>query len=139
MVDPNAPIHFTLLDTAIVNADAGSSAIQGYDPMPDGVTIDESKVGTTLSIRADPKAMMGVGSVHFTLDGMYTHTENSAPYTLCGDDGKGTVNPCPLGGDGAHWVTATIYSEPDLGGVEGASVELHYTIAGAPIADAGGQ
>jgi len=137
MVDPNAPITFTLLDTSMTQNVQGTP-VPGYDPMPNGITIDESKVsGAALSIRANPKAAM-VGSVHFTYDGIYSHTENAAPYTLCADDGKGNVNPCPLGGDGMHWVTATVYSLPDLQGIQGPSEELHFLIAGAPT-DAGGQ
>jgi hypothetical protein len=112
--NPNAA-SFTLIDTKIV-ATAAGSPVQGFDPIPSGATIDLGKVGIYLSIRANmPAAVTAVGSVAFALDATFTHTSSAVPYSMCGDDGKGTFTPCVMG-VGEHTLTVTIYPEADLGG-----------------------
>jgi hypothetical protein len=68
-----------------------------------------------------------VGSVLFSLDGTYTHVEESAPYSLCGDNGTGTFTVCALG-VGAHTLVATQYKDPGLDGGASAPTTLKFTI-----------
>jgi hypothetical protein len=105
---------FTLINTKIV-ATATGSPVQGFDPIPSEATIDLGKVGIYLSMRANLPATVTGGSVAFALDATFTHTSNAPPYSMCGDDGKGTFTPCDLG-LGMHTLTATIYPQADLGG-----------------------
>jgi hypothetical protein len=93
--------------------------------MKNGSTISAGVVGTALSIRLNVATV--VGSVEFDLDGN-KHTENAAPYTLCGDDGAGNITNCAIT-SGAHTLTATPFSETALGGVAGAPVTIAFTLA----------
>lgn len=126
-LDTGSPLTtFTLLDTN-VNTIVDGEPVSGWDPIPEGSTIDLYEVGTALSIRANTTPPV-VGSVVFVLDGTYTHTEEEAPYTLCGDNGLGVINPCPLT-LGAHVLTATPYAA-DAGADGGAmpSTTLYFTL-----------
>jgi hypothetical protein len=105
---------FTLLDTSQTGAVAGT-AVTGFDPIPANATISLAQVGT-LSIRANLGANT-VGSIGFAYNGI-NHTENGAPYVLCGDDGAGTITNCNLTA-GKLQLTATPYSAADLGGTAG--------------------
>ena len=115
--NPNNPdaATFTLINTKIV-ATATGSPVQGFDPIPSEATIDLGKVGIYLSLRANLPATVTGGSVAFALDATFTHTSNAPPYSMCGDDGKGTFTPCDLG-LGMHTLTVTIYPQADLGGM----------------------
>jgi hypothetical protein len=106
---------FTLIDAKITTEPEGSP-IPGFDPIAYGATIDLGVVGVYLSLRADlPSSITKVGSVAFALDATFTHTSEGAPYSVCGDDGKGNFILCVLP-VGKHTLTATIYPEADLGG-----------------------
>jgi hypothetical protein len=105
---------FTLIDTAIDTLPAGA-AITGFDPMAYGTTLDLAKVGYKLSMVVSPPEVAAVGSMAFALDATFTHTANTAPYSLCGDDGKGTFAACPIS-VGKHTLTVTVYPESNLGG-----------------------
>ena len=138
---------FTLVDTAITTLINGSP-VAGFDPIAPGATINLATVGSALSIRANTVPAL-VGSVAFALDATYTHTENTAPYTLCSDNGAGTITSCAaVLTVGKHTLTATPYSATALGGDAGAPISLTFTIddvvpdAGASdggIKDAAGQ
>lgn len=138
---------FTLVDTAITTIIDGSP-VAGFDPIAEGATINLATVGSALSIRANTVPAL-VGSVAFALDATYTHTENTAPYTLCSDNGAGTITSCAaILTVGKHTLTATPYSATALGGDAGAPISLTFTIddvvpeAGASdagIQDAAGQ
>jgi hypothetical protein len=140
------PPDFTLLDTAITGIVQGSP-VAGFDPIREGAAINLAQVGTALSIRANTVPAL-VGSVAFALDAKYTHTENTTPYTLCSDDGKGTVTSCAtILTVGKHTLTATPYSAAGLAGDAGAPITLDFTVvdvatdggADSGIADAAGQ
>jgi hypothetical protein len=128
-LDTGSPLTtFTLLDTN-VNTIVDGEPVSGWDPIPEGSTMDLAKVGTALSIRANTTPPV-VGHVVFVLDGTYTHTESAAPYTLCSDNGLGTINPCPFT-LGAHVLVATPYSADagaDLDAGAMPSTTLYFTI-----------
>jgi hypothetical protein len=132
-----ASMNFTLLDTTVTTVVAGSP-VSGYDPIVEGATINLTVTGTALSLRANTGNAV-VGSVGFALDATYTHTEETAPYTLCGDDGAGTITSCAtVLTAGKHTLTATPYSAAMLGGTAGTPVTLDFTLAATDAgADAG--
>jgi hypothetical protein len=105
---------FTLIDAKITDDPAGSP-VSGFDPMASGSIIDLGTVGVYLSMRANPPPVATVGSIAFALDATFTHTAETLPYSLCGDDGKGNFTPCVIP-VGKHTLTATMYPLSDLGG-----------------------
>jgi hypothetical protein len=122
----NGP-DFTLVNTTITTIIDGSP-ITNFDPIPAGATINLAHVGTAISIRANTVPAL-VGSVAFALDATYTHTESTAPYFLCSDDGTGTITSCAtILTVGAHTLTATPYSAAGLAGDAGAPFTLAFTI-----------
>ena len=120
-----AVLSFTLLDTSVITAIEGT-AVAGQDPIVSGSTISLGTVGTNLSVRANLNVTT-IGSVGFVYDAT-NHTEGAAPYTLCGDNGAGTVNNCNLAA-GAHTLTATPYSAAALGGTAGTPLTITFTLA----------
>jgi hypothetical protein len=125
---------FTLIDTSITTEPVGSPVL-GYDPIPYGATIDLAQVGHAVSIRANPPSVDQVGSVAFALDATYTYTANTAPYALCGSNGKGKFTPCVFS-DEMHVLTVTIYSQTDLNGTPYAPTMFEFTVKDSS-ADAG--
>jgi len=120
-------MSFTLLDTTITTVIDGSP-VAGYDPIAQNATINLVVTGSALSIRANP-VMTPVGSIAFALDATYTHTENTAPYTLCSDNGAGTVTSCAsILTVGKHTLTATPYSLAGAAGTAGTPATLDFTI-----------
>ena len=109
-----AVASFTLVNTNITTLPAGAPVL-GYDPIQYGASIDLALVGDKLSIVVTPPQVAAVGSMAFALDATFTHTANTVPYSLCGDDGKGKFNPCILA-PGKHMLTVTVYPETGLGG-----------------------
>jgi hypothetical protein len=108
--DTGSPANtFSLVNTNVTGVVYGET-ISGYDPITNDAVIDLNKVGKALSIRADTKPTV-VGHVDFVLDGTYTHTENAAPYFLCGDNGQGTITNCiQYFTNGKHMLTITPYA-----------------------------
>jgi hypothetical protein len=143
--DTGSPANtFSLVNTN-VNTIVYGETIYGYDPIPNDSVLDLSKVGTALSIRANTTPLI-VGSVVYSLDGTYTHTEGAAPYFMCGDNGNGTITNCiQYFTNGKHMLTITPY-EPSDGAVDGGaampSTTLYFSVtngeAGAPDAGGGG-
>jgi len=105
---------FTLIDAKITDDPTGSP-VPGFNPITNGATIDLGLVGVYLSMRANPPAVATIGSIAFALDATFTHTAETMPYSLCGDDGKGNFTPCVMP-VGKHTLTATLYPLSDLGG-----------------------
>jgi hypothetical protein len=105
---------FTLINASITTVPAGAP-IDGFDPIKFGATIDLDVVGRHLTMRANPPPVAAIGSMAFALDASYTHTANTSPYSLCGDDGKGKFIPCDIP-VGKHTLTVTPYPQTDLGG-----------------------
>jgi hypothetical protein len=123
---PSGPavLSFTLLDTSVTTAVQGTPVL-GQDPMKTGSSISLGTVGATLSVRANLNVTT-IGSVGFAYDAT-NHTENATPYTLCGDNGAGTITDCNLAA-GQHTLTATPYSAADLGGIAGTPLTITFTL-----------
>jgi hypothetical protein len=119
-----AVISMTLLDTSITNVVQGSP-VTGYDPIKDGSIISLATVGTNLSVRANLNVAT-IGSVGFAYSAT-THTENTTPYVLCGDNGAGTITNCNLTA-GTYKITATPYSAANLGGTAGTPLTITFTL-----------
>jgi hypothetical protein len=115
---------FTLLNTAITNVIDGSP-VPGYDPITTGALISSAQVGNQLSVRANTIPSI-VGSVLFDYGGIQ-HTESSAPYTMCGDNGQGTITNCNLG-RGTYILTATPYDQANAQGNAGTPLSISFTI-----------
>jgi hypothetical protein len=115
-------VSFTLIDTS-QNTGVNGTPVPGYDPIPDKSTITLGAL--QLSVRANI-GTTPVGSVGFMYDAI-NHTENAAPYMLCGDDGAGNIVNCNLL-DGTHTLTATPYSAAALGGTPGTPYTITFTL-----------
>jgi hypothetical protein len=126
---------FTLINTAITTLPAGA-AVNGFDPIKYGATFDLALVGDQLNMRADPPPLGAIGSMAFALDATYTHTANTAPFSLCGDDGPGKFRPC-IFSVGKHTVTVTPYSLQDLGGTPYTPTVFEFTVVDSNATDAG--
>jgi hypothetical protein len=145
MEDTGSPANtFSLINTNVTTLVDGEG-IYGYDPIAENSAINLAQVGTALSIRANTTPSI-VDHVYFVMDGTYTHTENAAPYTLCGDNGNGTITSCiQYFTSGNHTLTITVYALTDAGpgadaGPPLSTSTLYFSVtnseAGAP--DAGG-
>ncbi len=142
--DTGSPANtFSLVNTN-VNTIVYGETIYGYDPIPNNSALDLNKVGTALSIRANPTPQI-VDHIDFVMDGTYTHTEHAAPYFLCGDNGNGTITPCTqLFTNGAHMLTIMPYALNEAGADAGPlpSTTLYFSVtdsdASAPDAGGGG-
>ncbi|HEY8090959.1 MAG TPA: hypothetical protein VIF09_24020 [Polyangiaceae bacterium] len=135
-----AVASFTLINTNITTLPAGASVL-GFDPIQYGAKIDLAIVGDKLSMVVTPPQVATVGSMAFALDATFTHTANTVPYSLCGDDGKGKFNPCLLT-PGPHTLTVTVYPETALGGAPYQPPTMfEFTVidSAADAGDAGGE
>lgn len=123
---PSGPavLSLTLIDTSVTNVIQGSP-VAGYDPLKNNSTFSLGTVGTNLSIRANVTPT-GIASVLFAYDGT-NHTENATPWTLCGDDGAGTITNCNIAA-GQHTLTVTPYSAANLGGTAGVPLTIAFTV-----------
>jgi hypothetical protein len=94
-----------------------------------GAIVNLSDLGNqSLSVQANTNPGT-VGSVSFDLDnGAYTHTENIAPYALCGKSGSGDDGCSQLQTTGSHTLTATVYSGANLSGTKEGSYSVSFTI-----------
>lgn len=110
----------------LINADT-DQAFAGYDPIPHGATLNFAALGTrNLSIRANTNPAT-VGSVLFGYDGNPNYkTENSAPYTIAGDNGADYLPWTPS--LGSHTLTATPYAGSQLSGAAGTSLTINFTV-----------
>jgi hypothetical protein len=130
-MDTGSPLTtFTLLDTNVSTIVDGEP-VSGWDPIPEGSTIDLAKVGSALSIRANTTPPV-VGSVTFVLDGVTTHTESAVPYTECSDNGAGTITPCVYS-LGPHTLVVTPYLEAGDAGSAQPSTTLYFTIVSSAL------
>ena len=118
-------LSLTLVDTSITNQIAGSP-VAGYDPLKNNSTFSLGTVGTQLSIRANINPTATVASVLFAYDAV-NHTENATPWTLCGDDGAGTITNCNLTA-GTHTLTVTTYTQAAMAGTAGTPYTITFTI-----------
>ncbi len=82
------------------------------------------------SIRADICDSGLVGSVEFTLDGTRLRVENSAPYSINGDNKKGFKNWNPA--NGTYILSGIPYSNGNANGTQGIAETIEITIATNP-------
>jgi hypothetical protein len=117
---PNQVVSFTLVNAA---------TDKDIKPLVNGDVVNLSVTGTSLSIRANVGG--SVGSVRFALDGNTNYRlENSAPYSLAGDDsGDYSVWTPALGG---HSLTATPYSAQGGTGTVGVPLTVGFTVTNTP-------
>ena len=117
---------------SLINAPK-ATPIPGYSTISNGSVINLSNLNAQeLSIQANPTSTYGIGSVKFTLDGTYTHIENLAPYSLCGDSVT-SFTPCPqLAAPGAHTLTATVYSGQSATGTASPTYQIAFTLVSTP-------
>ncbi len=118
-------VSFTLIDASITSVVNGAP-VTGFDPIPPDAVIDRSVTGSSLSIRANTNPAV-LGLVRFLLDGALYKTEHSAPYALCGDDGKGAWTSCDLAA-GPHTLLAIPYDDADAAGTQGLPAMIRFTI-----------
>ena len=77
------------------------------------------------------KTTWDVESVYITLNNQFRRVENLAPFALFGDrNGDFSGRPLPAG---SHTLYATPFSEDRRGGVQGATLEVNFTIENAAI------
>ena len=90
----------------LMNADT-DRPVNGFDPIPNGATLDLSKLPTrNLNVRAN---VGRAGSVRFGLDRNKNYrTENNAPFALAGNSGSNYFEWTPSAGK--HTLTATAYA-----------------------------
>ncbi len=117
------PFTFTLIDSSIIATNG--SPVPGFDPIPNGATIDLAAVGYALSVRAnvtDPN----VADVEFDLDESFSHTEYSVPYMLCSNNGP-KIFDCNLT-TGAHVLRATVFFPSRQGTTTGPTSVIAFVI-----------
>ena len=110
----------------LINADT-DQPIAGFDPLPDGATLDLSELPTRkLNIRAntDPAE---VGSVKFLFDGKARPMEEFAPYSFEGDT-EGDYNPWTPR-PGTYTLTATPYAAARARGKAGRPLTITFSVA----------
>ena len=135
VTDPKNGLSFPRLDCAprtaaavavtsltLYDADRGIP-IAGFDPIPDGATIDLAALPTrNLNVAANTSPGT-VGSVRFAYDdNANQRTESVAPYFLAGDDGRFTPAA------GSHTIAATPYAESDAAGAPGEPHTVRVTV-----------
>jgi len=108
--DSNSPgpavkmIDIKLINTATDNAVA--SIYQGAKLSNEDISGNK----LTISAEALDPSSTNIGSMKLELDGRYTKVENTAPYALFGDNGKGNFFSGKMLDDGMHFATLTAYS-----------------------------
>ena len=109
----------------LINAETGEP-VAGFDPIPDGATLDLSALPTRrLSVRADTSPSR-VGSVRFTLDGKSFRLENNAPYALAGNRGSTYYPWTPS--LGSHTLSVTPYSASGGKGTAGTAKTVAFRV-----------
>ncbi|UOG73407.1 PQQ-dependent sugar dehydrogenase [Hymenobacter tibetensis] len=118
----------------LINADT-DQPIAGYDPLPDGATLNLAILPTrNLNIRANTNPAT-VGSVRFAYDGNADYkVETLAPYAIAGDNGLVNGNPnynawTPAVGN--HTLTVTPYTQGGAGGNAGTPLTIAFTVTNA--------
>lgn len=112
-----AVVSFSLVSTA------SGQPISGFDPIPNGATINVAELPTKqVSFRANTSPAT-VGSVRFGIDSISNYlTDNSAPYTLSADFSNTT------GWVGSHTLKGTPYSGSNASGTTGTALTLTFTL-----------
>jgi DNA-binding beta-propeller fold protein YncE len=121
-----AVASLTLVDAA------GDVDIAAHNPLVNGATIDLSKTGPSLNIRANTNPAT-VGSVKFVLTGSQsrTHVENGAPYALFSNNGPDYYSWRPP--PGTYQLTVTPYTGANASQTAGtASTVTFHVVNTAP-------
>jgi glucose/arabinose dehydrogenase len=118
----------------LINADT-DLPIAGYDPLPDGATLNLATLPTrNLSIRANTNPAT-VGSVRFTYDGDANYkVESLAPYAIAADNGFLNGNPnynAWTPALGSHTLTVTPYTQGSASGNAGTPLTIAFTVTNA--------
>jgi len=113
----------------LVNADTD----RDVGLLANGTTIDLSKVGSRLNVRANPGS--GVGSVRFVLDGgtprEYSKVETHAPLAAFGDNAGDYAAWTPT--VGSHTFTVTPFSGTGATGTAGQPLTVNFNVvSGTP-------
>ena len=108
----------------LINADT-DRPINGFDPIPNGATLDLNKLPTrNLNVRANAG---GAGSVRFALDGNKNYrTENNAPFALAGNSGSNYFEWTPSAGK--HTLTVTAYARANAQGAAGKAKTVTFSV-----------
>ena len=126
VVNPAGP---TVSSVTLINADT-NQPVPGFDPIPPAATLDLSRLPRNLTLRANTVGT--VGSVRFGLDGNANyHLENTAPYSLCGDQGTGNdYIACPAGvfAPGNRQISVTPFAAADARGAAGTGLLVNFTV-----------
>jgi hypothetical protein len=118
----NAAAQPSVTSFTLINADT-DQPVAGFDPIPNGATIDLAAVGTVnLNIRANTSPAT-TGSVRFGLDSNASYaTDNATPYSLGGDTSGNYAAWTPA--LGSHTVTATAYTSSGAKGTAGSPLTI---------------
>ncbi len=109
----------------LINAET-SRPVPGFDPIPEGATIDLSKVGTRrISLRANV-AGGKIGCLRIRVDDLPPQLERSAPLAAFGDD-QGKYRPWTPSA-GIHKVRADLFPGKDPKGEPSSSATLSFTV-----------
>lgn len=116
--------------TSLTLMDVGTNRpVPGYDPIPQGATLDLGTLPAKLNVRANT-AGGPLGSVRFALDGNASYKlENGAPYALCSDT-RGAYFACPANvfSVGQHRLAATPTTGMNGGGTVGAGAAVAFSV-----------
>ncbi|MBC7396836.1 MAG: hypothetical protein H7333_05275, partial [Bdellovibrionales bacterium] len=119
----------TISSITLINADSDVEqpldGVSGHSSIiTEGSNFDLSKVGQALNVRADTESAV---SVKFNLDGgTVSHIENVPPFSLASDTNGDYHSWTPALGN--HTLQVTGYSDINLGGIEGATLTIHFTV-----------
>jgi len=119
-----------VMGLSLINADT-DQPIANFDPIAEGATITLGDLPTqNLTIQAKVVANGAtIGSIVFDFDGTAAfHTENSAPYSLSGDNTGDFIPLDPPLAAGAHTLKATPYSDMNGGGTAGVAKQVNFTV-----------
>ncbi len=126
VVAPAATAAQAVTSLTLINANT-DQPIAGYDPIPNGATLNLATLPTTsLSVRANTSPAT-VGSVRFAYDNNSAYrVENTAPYAIAGD-ASGDYNAwTPT--VGSHTLTVTPYTAVNNTGTAGTPLSITFTV-----------
>jgi N-acetylneuraminic acid mutarotase len=119
---PPPPVGGTPALSGLTLVNAASDADIGA--FTSGATID-LKDTPSLSVRANTTPAV-IGSVRFTLNGQVLRTENTAPYTIAGDNGSDYLGWTPP--VGTHTLVVTPFGGANGTGTAGTPVTVNFTV-----------
>jgi hypothetical protein len=116
----------------LINADTGMDIM----PLTEASTVNLDVLPPHLTARADTDPPT-VGSVVLQVDNGLPLTENTPPYVLTTQNAPNNYMPWTLL-PGSHTITATPYSDMNMGGTVGAPLTVTFTLSSASTIGAGG-